>query len=339
MAEDFESIVSSLNEPQPGVLYVQKRDPRVTCVNVYAAKNVASSLEAIIVEAQPRLLPKVEEWPCSDGFEVSLRATDSRHGTVTLVCLDLTDAKYRDVFMSLAEDVCGSLAIISTEQEAIAELLRRLIRWQDFLNKHRVDGLSAEQQAGLFGELYVLQTTFLPHLNSVTALEGWRGCKKAHQDFQYPGFAIEVKTTRAVAPDKLTISNIQQLDEEDIDEMFLSLVWLHKNASTGTSLPAIIESIRSELSESAVHSFNDGLLEVGYLDRHKHLYEKELNQVRSVSVFLIESDFPRLTRQTLPEGIHGVTYQISIDACRPHELQASEFELKVERLGERLSNG
>lgn len=339
MGDNFEEIVGSLTATTQEGLFVQKRDSRIRALSVFAARNISNSLEALLVQTKPALLATLEEWPKSEGFDVVLRPVKGKVGDATLVCLELTSPRYRDVFMSLAEDICKVVSVETDAQSALQKMHRRLYRWQEFLKRHREEGLSPEQRVGLFGELEILQEVFLKTLEPVHAIQGWRGCKKAHQDFQYQGFALEVKATRAVTPDRIHISNIQQLDEEGVDEMFLSLVWLHQNESSGRSLPAIIAEIRSTLSDPAETLFNEGLMEVGYLDIHQSIYEKELYQVRKITVFLVGEGFPRLTHSMIPDGIKGVKYQISIDACGPFLVEEDAFQSSVHNLKGRLENG
>ena len=339
MTDQFADIVESLTVPGQVGLFVQKRDLRISCLNVFVAKKISNSLEALLVQVDTRLLSAIMDWPQSEGFEISLKPVEGRVGELTLICLELTSSRFRDVFMSLAEDICKVISMEADAGNATEKMHIRLYRWQEFLTRHREEGLSSDQRAGLFGELEILQSVFLKTLDPALAVRGWRGCKKAHQDFQYPSLALEVKTTRAVTPDSVYISNIQQLDEEGVDEMFLSLVWVHQNESSGASLPELIADIRSSLSGQAEAMFNEGLIEVGYLESHKSKYENELYQIREISIFSVENEFPRVTRDLIPNGVKGVNYQISIDACRAFLMKPEEFQSVISCLKERLQNG
>ena len=315
MSDQFTDIVKTLEGPETGGLFVQKRIPCVEVVEVYAAKKIESELEALLVQVDPKFLPGIDEWPQSEGFHVEVRP--GAPGEATLVCLELASVRYREVFLALAEDIVRVLSDESDPKKAVRRMLRRLYQWQDFLKRHRPEGLSADAQAGLFGELLILDRYFLPHLDHAFAVKGWRGCKKAHQDFQFPGFALEVKTTRAVSPDRIHISNIQQLDEEGIETMFLTLVSVHPNESSGDALKDLVARIRDILSPGALVLFNEGLLEVGYLDIHDSHYEQPLYQVREILHFMVADEFPRLLRDGMPKGVKDVKYQIGLDACCP----------------------
>ena len=338
MTDQFSDIVGSLQDRGQGGLFIQKRDPRVSVLNVFAARKIESGLEALLVQLDPHILSGLDEWPQSEGFHVNIRPVEGRFEEAALICLELSASRFRDVFFSLAEDIVKVVEPETDPHTAIRKIHRRLIRWQEFLMRNSPDGLSPEQRTGLFGELEVLRTLFLRNLDHVRSVQGWRGCKKASQDFQYPGFAVEVKTTRAMTPDLIYISNVQQLDEEGIDDMFLSLVWVNQNESAGTSLPAIVNEIRSALSDQACTLFNEGLMEVGYFDSHEILYDKELYQVRDIMIFSVEDDFPRMKHSMIPDGVKGVKYQISIDACKPFRKDHKSFLSRLKNLRGKLDN-
>lgn len=320
MTERFAEIVDSFEDAGQKGVFVQRRDSRIGALDVFAARKIESGLEALLVQVQPSLLPRIEDWPRSEGFHVEIRPSQGKSEAV-LVCLELTASEFRDVFLSLAEDVCRVLEQESEPGEAIRAMLRRLFRWQEFLRKHRPDGLSDEARIGLFGELEVLRSLFLGVLEDSKAVAGWRGCRGANQDFQYPDFALEVKTTRAVTPDRIHISNILQLDEEGIKTMFLYLVLVEQNEAAGVALPDIVAELRSRLNGHARDLFNEGLVEVGYLDTHETLYATTLYRVREVWPFSITGQFPKLRLGDIPEGVKGVQYQIGIDACKPYRIE------------------
>lgn len=317
MSENFAEIVGSFEETGRTGIFVQRRDSRIEVLDVFAARKIESGLEALLVQVRPTLLPPIEAWPRSEGFHVEIRPSQGTLGAV-LVCLELTALEFRDVFLSLAEDICSALQRESEPGEAIRAMLKRLFRWQAFLRKHRLHGLSEDARTGLFGELEVLRSLFLGVLEDSRAVAGWRGCRGANQDFQYPDFALEVKTTRAVTPDRIHISNVGQLDEEGIENMFLYLIRVEQNQSAGVSLPGIVAEIRSRLDVHALDLFNEGLIEVGYLDMQEELYAATLYRVKAWQAFRVTGEFPRLRREAIPEGVKRVEYQIGIDACSPY---------------------
>jgi hypothetical protein len=203
----------------------------------------------------------------------------------------------------------------------------RLRQWQSFLQRHGAEGLSEEARCGLFGELLILQNLLLPRFAARAVVLAWRGCKKAHQDFQFLARALEVKTTRATIPDRIAISNVQQLDDENIRDMFLTVVHIKENEVVGETLPEIVDRVRTSNSDSAYELLEQGLEEVGYSDLHRDLYLRTRYQLLQVFHFEVREGFPRLTRADIPQGVKDVRYELSFDACRPFAID-EEFLLK-----------
>ena len=135
----------------------------------------------------------------------------------------LRDPACADVFTALAEDVAPRVAAAGGAKQAAAELLGRLRRWQQFLTASH-DELSVEAQRGLWGELHVLRTHLLPALGAAATVEGWKASAAAHQDFQFAGGAVEVKTTAAKQPQSVRITSERQLDDTGVGALFLHVV-------------------------------------------------------------------------------------------------------------------
>lgn len=320
MSRLFTPIVESIRPSGHDILFAQKRISGIQSLDTFAAKKVESNLEAIILRMDPKQLMGIEEWPQSEGFHVVLRPAEGGDKNSVLLCLELLAMEYREVFIALAEDVCLVLQQASDPEEAVQQFYNRLVRWQEFLRQHRPDGLSSEQQLGLYGELLLLRDMFIDQLSPAQAIRGWRGCKKANQDFQHDSLALEVKSTRAVTPDRIHISNVQQLDEEGIDNMFLSVVWVHVNDAAGETLPEVVRSIRNLLTDPIAATFNEGLIEVGYLDVQEARYQNDRYQLRELMHFKVEGDFPRIKRHQIPQGVKAVKYQIGLDACQNYRI-------------------
>jgi len=315
----YTGVVDSLTTDGIDGLFVKKRIPGIAALDVFAARSVSDGGEALILDVETVGLARMQEWPSSRGFEIRPEPLTAGSAGRTRLHILVTEPRYRDVFRSLCGDVCTILAPETDHADAIHALHARLVRWQSFLRKHGPEGLSEEARCGLFGELLILRELLLPTLGGAASLRAWRGCKKAHQDFQLPERAVEVKTTRATIPDRISISNVQQLDGEGIMHMVLALVHVHENESTGETLPGLIDSLRSELADDARDLLEQGLEEVGYSAIHHSLYDRtRYKHIRS-RYFEVKSGFPRIEREGLTNGVKAVRYEISLDACLPYE--------------------
>jgi len=317
VTETYRDIVERINVAETSGLYTQLRIGPILMVDAFAARRNSDDLPALLLELHADSLRGVDEWPESVGFRVDVEPSESGSKSRVRVYLQLTEERFSDIFYVLCEDVRAVLETATDEHAAVVAFHSRLVRWQAFLKKHEPDGLSPEAQVGLFGELLVLRDVFLPRIDAFRSVQAWRGCKKAHQDFQFPGRALEVKTTRAVIPDRISISNVQQLDEAGIETLVLTVVHVHAGDAAGVTLPMMVNSIREGLPASPGERFNEGLFEVGYLDEHAELYSKTMYELNGLIHHEVTEGFPRLLRNQVPDGVKKVRYEITIDAARP----------------------
>jgi hypothetical protein len=259
----------------------------------------------------------IREWPESAGFDLDVLTTGgASQNATTEIYLQLTDGRYRDVFLALCEDVCSVLAKATGEAAAVRDFHSRLVRWQSFLKLNRPEGLSPEAQVGLFGELRVMADILLERMDHSAVVRAWRGCRKAAQDYQFNTWAMEVKTSRAPILDRIAVSNVQQLDEDGKSPLFLTVVQVHANPTSGETLPQLVERVRGRVDFECLELLDSGLVEVGYLETQAHLYAETKYDLIQVLHHEVRDGFPRIRRNDLPDGVKKVRYDISIDAAR-----------------------
>ena len=82
-----------------------------------------------------------------------------------------------------------------------------LERWTSFFERSGTEGLSANRQRGLFGELFWLDKMIVSGISSYIALNSWKGCQRSFHDFEINGMVVEVKSTMTKNPVKVTINN------------------------------------------------------------------------------------------------------------------------------------
>ena len=114
------------------------------------------------------------------------------------------------------------------------------------------------------------------------------------------------------------------VDDRHIAQLFLTVVHLSESPVSGETLPDLVSSIRESLPDTVHGKFNEGLFEVGYLDKQAELYSDTNYQVQNVNYHKVEDGFPRLQISELPDGVKGVSYEISLDAARPFQVTEEE---------------
>jgi hypothetical protein len=187
-----------------------------------------------------------------------------------------------------------------------------------------MDGLSTENQRGLWGELHCLSEELMPRLGPTETVDGWKGPARAHQDFQFQRGAIEVKTTKAKQPQSVRITSERQLDDKTWPALFLHVLVLEEHEGAGLTLPHLVETVRAKLATdlAAREKFEDALLSASYLDAHAPRYATIGYAMRSAQWFCVTGDFPRIVENQLPAGVGEVGYALSLAACTPFRTTA-----------------
>jgi putative PD-(D/E)XK family protein DUF4420 len=284
------------------------------------ALQATTRARALLLPVSKAALPPRRQWPECRGLELISVAL----GSQPHLGVQLRDPACADVFTALAEDVAPRVSSASDAKQAAAELLGRLRRWQQFLTAAR-EAMSIEAQRGLWGELHVLRTRLLPAFGPAATVSAWKASAAAHQDFQFSGGAVEVKTTAAKQPQSVRITSERQLDDTGVGALFLHVVVVDEREVPasgrvpGQSLPAMIADIRAQLSADlvALAALNDRLLDRGWLDAHASRYEARRWTVRGERTYKVRRGFPRLVEVDLPAGVGDVSFAVSLAACEP----------------------
>ncbi|MEU7056285.1 PD-(D/E)XK motif protein [Streptomyces sp. NPDC046197] len=216
-----------------------------------------------------------------------------------------------DLFTELCVDVLS--AVQGMPENAVKALYRVLDRWKALFQSQGAP-LGAEQVAGLFGELLVLNR--LLQLDS-SAHRFWRGPQGHHHDFVAGAMAVEVKTSSAGGARSPRIHGLDQLDPPEAGTLCLVWLRLDRPTTSGSGLGFL------ELLEQTLHSCDDEsallelLAEAGYRPVDAERYRDMCFVVTEERWYRVTSDFPRLTTRTLaaagiPVSVLDVEYTIDL---------------------------
>lgn len=225
------------------------------------------------------------------------------HGAFDLVIGELVDAVERS----------GGLTRVKLVQGVLS-------KWRRFWSEAPTNALGAEQQIGLFGELYFLSRWLWGALGPSKALGTWRGPAGARNDFELPGLAVEAKTTKRVDAVHV-IHGLDQLLEPVGGVLLLFALCVRDEASATESLPLLVNEIRTLLAgdADALDLFETLLYAAGYDARLEAEYAKLRLRVRSEGLYRVSDGFPRLIPTSigggLPPGVNTVTYELRLDAA------------------------
>ena len=191
--------------------------------------------------------------PLTSGVHL-VHGTEPTSGRPTMDIV-LRDDSHSDIFTALVADLLSALARSDKPGTSSGKLLlARLEDWRRLLATVSAQGLTAEQQRGLFGELSVLRDLLLPEAGGAAVL-AWTGPDRQLQDFQFPGGAIEVKTTSGNSAEIVRIANERQLDCHSAGQLFLVTLALDaRQEGPGLTLPDLVGDLRGKIRPLGVGS-------------------------------------------------------------------------------------
>lgn len=292
-----------------GLLY--KRYSAEVLPDVFIAVKAPEKLRCIAFRISATLLFDESQWNKFKDIKIETLA-DQTDSTKKFLLILLLNKQHKDIFSTLCEDLIFGVSEVSTEQTLVEKLLQRLAKWQSLFEKVGKQGLPDEAQRGLYGEIYFLRFFLNNTADKNYCIKSWLGPEKSIQDFQYSNWAVEVKTTHGNNHQKIHISSERQLDDSIIEKIFLFHLSLDVRIGNGESLNSLVEEVLELLYDDIVASnlFKVKLLESGYYDTHRPLYEERGYTVRQENLYHVLGNFPRIIESQIPIGIGDVRYSI-----------------------------
>jgi hypothetical protein len=292
-----------------GLLY--KRYSAEVLPDVFIALRSPEKLRCIAFSLNDSFPFDANQWNKLKDIKIET-LTDERDKTKKFLLILLLNKQHKDIFSTLCEDLIFGVSEVTTEQTLVEKLLERLAKWQSLFEKVGKQGLSDEAQRGLYGEIYFLRC-FLNHASDKNyCLKSWLGPERSVQDFQYSNWAVEVKTTHGNNHQKIHITSERQLDDSIIEKIFLYHLSLDIRVGNGESLNSLIDEVSELLNDSTMASnlFKMKLLESGYYEIHRPIYEERGYTIRQENLYRVYGNFPRITENQIPIGVGDVKYSI-----------------------------
>jgi len=253
--------------------------------------------------------------------------SDSIDPNKVLFLVQLINQQHTEVFSVLCEDLIQKVAEIESADEVLRFLIQRLDKWKSLFESASGQGLTPDQQRGLYGELYFLRSWLETNQNLDNSILAWQGPGGNFRDFQLGEWGLEVKTTHGNNHQKVQVSSERQLDTSNLKNMFLYHLSLEEQLFSGETLNEMVDSVEVLLEEkgSGLSDFKIRLLQVGYFDQHRHLYEKKGYKIRACDVYEIKDLFPRIEEADLRRGVGDVKYSIVIADCLSYQITQTEL--------------
>lgn len=305
VASIFEELDGDATRPNAGLVYrrVLPRSPFDARLEIRTADR--HKRFAVGSSGRSRTCPAVE----LRGLHVTTDPEDGR------LIVELRDDRLCDLYCALVQDLVALVKRLPPTADPITAVTDRLNLWRRLFSDSGGDGLTAEEQRGLFCELLCLREVGMTALDPGDAIRMWKSPAGATQDFLTDEIAIEVKSRFRKGNTRVRISSENQL-EPGSKRLFLAVYAL--DAGDGCSLVDLVSSILSALAPSitAQVAFSDALILYGYHEIHREHYTQPCFTWHA-SFFEVREGFPRIRAEDLDGGVAHVAYDLELTACVP----------------------
>lgn len=240
---------------------------------------------------------------------ISVQMT-SKEGRVSLA-FDLQDERYRSPFIIFCKDLI-TVCEKAGPSMAISSAIVRWKYWKEMFGRKGSDLLDKQSIKGLTGELIELRDHFIRDYGEKDAVSSWMGPLLGHKDFEIGDTWYEVKSISENAL-QVVISSLEQLDS-DCDG-HLVVVRLEDTSSVNVhavTLNSVVLSIVNQISDPEVlELFRARLANMGYVWDEE--YDNYCFSYKGTQRYIVNDEFPALTRGKVPSAIGNVKYTIMLE--------------------------
>ncbi|ULB09176.1 PD-(D/E)XK motif protein [Cereibacter azotoformans] len=297
----------------------------------HAGRSFPGSREAIVVDFPAGTIKPADRLPGGGGFDVlRVPSRSGSQGREAIALVRLIDGSH-ELFALMAVNVLRHLEYLGclTPRAILDAFFVRVREWQEFMANQRRKPLSTEKQAGLMGELLMIEELVGHAGSALVVLDSWQGPLRAAQDFHVESGAIEVKSTAAAQGFIARINSVEQLDA-DRSPMFLCAIRFAENEA-GETLTQCVNRLREIMDRSGVRKQFDALLMLSrFMDEHADRYTRKL-LAGEMLCFRVENGFPCLRRDTLPGQIRNAQYDLDIESL---DIEPQSTDMMFQQLGE-----
>lgn len=179
------------------------------------------------------------------------------------------------------------------------------------------DFLSEAEIKGLIGELLFLSEHLFPKMGISKAISSWCGAEKTRKDFSFDQEWFEIKTID-FGKDTVHISSIEQLDSPISGCLVIFQLEKMAEEYTGITLNKLVTAILNKIpSVSDKDILLSKLKDYNYAYHPK--YDEFVYELRSTDEYLIDTNFPRISRKNIPTAISKASFDLILAEILPYK--------------------
>ncbi|OBQ57041.1 PD-(D/E)XK motif protein [Tamlana sp. s12] len=315
-------------KPSKDELIVKTRIDILPQFNCFAATNHITGNHLYLMElSKHTIIPEFKNSSFKGVRIAVFDLDDSKELNIYLI-----DNELKGIFSLFIENIIEEITNIPTENEAITITSNVIQKWKKLFDKLNTQGLTLEQQKGLLGELLFLNELIDNNINPDYLLNCWTGPDYEDKDFTLGTTSFEIKFTTSKLP-RIKITTERQLENSNLENLFLNNYISETLKENGISLNSIVDIIRGKISNNTatLKYFNEKLGSAEYNDEDRDNYNAQYG-IKSRSLYQVNDSFPRLTTNSLPQGIYNTSYYIENSAIEDYRVDFDTIinELKNE---------
>lgn len=219
----------------------------------------------------------------------------------------LNDSSMDGIFLKFCDDLVESTRVINDEAIGMTFVCKRYNSWKKLFYKLNKTTLSDSQQMGLIGELLFLKEDLFKQYDYMEAINAWSGCDKTHKDFSINDDWYEIKSS-AINSLTIKISSIEQLDSDNDGTLVVYEFEKMSGEYNGLTLNTVVNDLLSMLSDEEEDLMIEKLKAAGWEMCDE--YDKTCFRPVSKNYYLVNNDFPKISKNDLKISIMEVQYQI-----------------------------
>ena len=244
----------------------------------------------------------------------AIEVTQYRKPEYNTIRFSLKDDDMSGLFYKFCEDIIEQTKDLRTERDGYKAITQRFFQWKKMFVLSRNTFLSEPEIMGLIGEILFLRGDLAREIGLSAALRSWSGQELTHKDFSCSDSWYEVKSINR-GNQSVRIASLEQLDSDKEGELVVYSLEKMSPAYNGISLnKLVLETRKIFVSPDEEDDFLAKVALQGY--EYNDYYDDFVFEISSIMRYRVDSDFPKLTHNNVPQGIAKANYDILLSEIK-----------------------
>ena len=233
----------------------------------------------------------------------------------SVVSIYLNKESFLNIYLNLIEEIINNIVNENDENKIIKLIEDKLNSWKKCFENEDFSGLTKEEELGLIGEILTINKLLdLKEYEIEEIIQCWKGPENNLHDFKFTDKIYETKTSLSSI---IKISNIDQLDYQTYQNLFLFKITLTKNTNqSNININHLVLDLRNKLKNTpSKELFNNKINLYGYFDYHAENY-KDFYNLFNIQKYIIDENFTSINKKDLKPGIQNINFEIDVSYCK-----------------------